>query len=679
MGIYENSDVNKKSSFMENVPLLHPDAYCSDIKLMSLRESMVPSLHLTALQSSSSGVKTFENLMLVTDSSSKPYLLGIDSDSQVSKICSGVSSQILGRLEGPSKAQSVWVSSNLPSCLIVSFLGSTSVLCLQDGVFTELDQSQTKLILSETTISVCDLREGMVVQASRYWVNICSPRTSCMYRSSHGERVICASSSIHYPEVAVALSDGDLVRGRSKVVILQISESSGMVIEKHRREYSHEILELVTIPDGSIVAITADKSILFLSSTLSILTNLAIDFPLKSIALFGNSDILVSTSTGVLLSFNPTTRELTNSTMLSQRPVSFGRSDSAIFAFSSQRYFVFTDDRRSPQRLHPPNSEEFHSLASLGTVVAGVSMLGDVVIFESNVFDHSDLDIERVQIQNLPTKLSGHMIKISNGCLFLGGPTGYPTFVSTTNVSRSFPMMEGTVCGALISPDLMVTYSIHEKSLVLFKLIISDQSLDIIRLLAKPVCSQTDTLVSCIECFDSNGTVILAFENGDIQTWKISEESLPILTRSITQNFPPGSCWVLPLSMDEFVLVHSLVGVFTLTNDLEFTSVSPSFVEDSPLASSITCACVVDQQHVMTGDVWGVVSLYRIPGMPRIGSRLEKCMQVTDISTSVRASSDRINKLVHCRDSRKIIYYTANDVSVGVISSDNFPLNWYWD
>jgi hypothetical protein len=172
---------------------------------------------------------------------------------------------------------------------------------------------------------------------------------------------------------------------------------------------------------------------------------------------------------------------------------------------------------------------------------------------------------------------------------------------------------------------------------------------------------------------------IVAFDNGDTQKWKISDHSLPECMTTTSLNLFRGHSQIFALGHDELVLVHSGYGIFTITKNLEITSVSPSYVEQVPLVNAITSSCVLDHEHIVTGDISGTVTMYKIPAV-RSPSPLGRCMHVTDVKTSIQAAKGKINSLVHCRDKRKLVYFASDDpqVLLGVVSLV-FPSNWYWD
>ena len=649
-----------------------------------------------------------KDLILNTEGRSRPFLLAVDTESQIYTINSGLSSNLLGKIECPTKAQTVWVSRNMPTCFVVSLLGSTSILNYSDGSFTELEQAQTKLVLSDTTIALSDLPDGWVAQASRYWVNIFSSRVSCMYRPSNGERVIALSSSTNHFEVVVAMSEGDLVRGKSKIFILEFSHSSGMIVEKHRRELNHEIIDVRSLSDGSCVAITADKSILFISPTLAIQANLVVDYPLRSLTLYQDKNslsILVSTSTGIVLSLDPVSHSLTGTRVLSQRPVVFGTStvdSSTILAFSPGRYFSISNSIR---RFHPPkDTDELVSITLMNSLYASVTISGDVLFFQtSDEQMNADYDFNQVSsVHNL--SLNGPVLYIANrGYLFLGGPSGFPVYMAssgTSEIARSFPSIEGCTCGVIVDDNWLLVYSVHEKSLIVYKLDFSSSpknELEIIRIFSKPIGSSqfdssslvTDLMIVNQSVGDDTSArlVAVAFSDGEVQMMKINFSSInnfvniKSIPKTVSPGFPQGHSYLSAHSRNGFVLVHSLLGVFTLTSDLQFTSVSPSFVDSEILSTPITCSCVLDQDHILTGDEKGNITLYKIPSR-LIPSSLHQCMLVSERVESVNASQGRINRMVHCRDKRNIVYFASDDpgASLGFVSRQPYSSsNWYWD
>ena len=594
-------------------------------------------------------------------SSAGPKLATIDEDGGVCEVWEGVRGDPLYLIETPSKPTEVFTLLSRPELLVVSLVGATSVLEIQGGTVRELDQSQTRISLSEPTVFCGDGDRGVCVQASRSWVNFFSNVANVVYKTSHSERIVSCSSRLGRAQALIALGDGEL-RGRGRVVLLEVS-AQGEVFEKARKDVLQELVGVALVPGVGSVAITTDNSVLLFSdSDLALKSHLRMNSPLRSIASFQDGTILVGTMTGLVcrIEGSGNVLKLKSTRIVSSEPISFSPSQipGKFFALSRSRSFL-VDSSGELTRIHI-GLDPLSAASSGNSALYAVLAHGAVQVSRMETLDKTTEQkiFSRLHFASFPKNLfdtleydSSHMLLLvrdSPPVIYSGGGAGRQMY-SLGNVDSASAV-------EIAQERFLLVHSI-------------DRGFCLVRNLCETVWIKPETGEEVCGLLQVGESYFMAISKtfSSIDLFSLRLDKVPRLVARKSLGFDLDRVKLHSLQQTaRIILVDASAGVFSLWFEMGSVFVTAVPGPHKPV-SRITASAALDNDTVVTGHEDGTVSVLKIPKSVLIDEKESNfskfspnlCMTTVDTIASLQVSSKPISSLLRSRDGRHVVYLAS--------------------
>jgi hypothetical protein len=593
---------------------------------------------------------------------SNPALIAIASSGNIYELLSGAILESIATMEASMKPLCAFSFRNFPDLFAVSLVGGTVVFRYDGNRICELDQTQTRIALTESSIFCCDIGANYSMQVTKTWINVFTATGNTVYRCEHGNRISASISECATNRIAVGLTDGEL-RGKGRVLLLEVSPN-GQFIEMFRKDFTSEIVGLVITQD-CYVALAADNSLYLLTGSLVLKSHLVLNSPVRSVSNHGNN-VFVSSTSGGLSHFivEHGSLKLLSNRILVNEPVTLVKERDRIYAFSHSRTFVIAPDFSIERIQCGKDSSGFCDVTdSLKLVVSG----GEISLMRSMKSPPSPSVFDGRLLTSVPS-LSGWLPLQQKNSIFLLRPNDSPLLwnrkdKSLMSISSLGPV--ACVCDLSLGNRLYLLTWGSESGLVLTD---TDQFKHVWAIpLSESVAAMTQISVD---------KVMVAFSTGDLAVFEISESVVPKRVSLLSchlRNIKRLAC-----SNGRIFLIDIEAGIFTLIyrstdSALLFTSVSP-LSDKSP----ITASALMDHDRVVIARTNGVIEVYRLPAsmakdeasqlqglVP--GSMPDMCMTVPILVGSYLADGISFTSAVHCGDERNIVYLsTLNGKIFGV-------------
>ena len=572
-------------------------------------------------------------------------LLGTDFEGNVLELFPGFSGEPLIQLESSTKAQGVFSSAHFPKLAIVSLVGGTVVFeSREDGKLVELDQSQTRFGLSDSTLYVGDCMRNVTVQATKSWINLVSSAGNAVFRIPNSERVFACCSRSGSNKVLVGLGDGDL-RGKGRIIILEVLPD-GQIVEKSRRDLMQEIVDVTMVDEHNHYAITSDNSLYHLELTsdmeLKVRHHVVPNMALKSVTCNSNAGVLVSTATGALIEFN------TNLELLSRRVVcgeSISLSDplsmdnqQMVVIQSASRSYLFTNDEIFSLDIHKDVSVS--SLAIGERYMFGICQ-GDVVVASKpsmefkRVFSFAKIANFNHKIEIFPTDNDSLCVTSRDATysMSIAHPHTCEALYTFPSADLSIPVVVNGQNGMLVWGQAQMHLVVERK--ILWTVPFPD-------------------LVTSI-CQHGQDRFALSTNEGIIHVFSLSAESVAKLVASVTTEWT--SVRLMSASSSRLVVIDTAGGgvstCLVRDRDITFSSVpSPSLEK-----FQVTACTMVTDSLVVLGSSTGRIRLVEIPGSVAVdevsgmkglipNSNPDMCLTVTEVVGELEMHKGPISSMV---------------------------------
>lgn len=600
------------------------------------------------------------SLALISDRDGDRSLLSFGTD-HMSRLRTGIPMDRLVTLEPATKAQRLFASSSRPHELYVSCVGGTLVLdASASGKLVEVEQGQTKIVQSEPSVYIGDCGETGLVQVTRGWVNRVSNGMGFLFRPLTSEKMVAAASSRSCESIFLGLGEGEL-RGRGRVVLLGLER--GILSETCRKDVLQEVVDVGVVGEKFVVLLS-DNSVHLLSGSLATLSQLVLNVPVKSLVVVSRETILVGTTTGLVCSVSETDQErltLSSSRVLANEPVSLSLLNGGAVACTPSRQFFVTSTVQRIQLL-----DGVEGVVQIGNLVAAFQpFTGEVSLFRPpadmanvNNFFHRSAFSE-INGGDLTASIS-----LGDGDQLLLVKNSQPILIRH---GQAFSCNLGKVTCAASHEGLLVTFCAHKSLLSLYQV---DGGFS-------QVWEREFPLVQGMAIVRKDRLVV-TLPGGEFRVYSLDVGSVGILKyRFLSEKFKNGENFLIH-EFGKIFLVNSQLGVacLVLTKDgIMFTSVPNP---PNPL-SPITTFSVIDEHSIMTGS-GDQILLHRIPSKPSPAASERMCMAATTAELIARTES-KIRSLLHCGDSRRIVYFSSEGGQVGALvpRGDGGAANWFWD
>ena len=626
-------------------------------------------------------------------------LAAIDTAGRMCELWQGVRGQPLHVIETPSKSTSVFSIRSMPDLFVVSYIGGTVVLEIKNEVVSELEQSQTRISLSDGTVYCGDANNGICVQATRSWVNFFSKTGNAVYKCSHAERIFACSSQLGSGQVLIALGDGEL-RGRGRVILLGISDQ-GEVVETARKDLLQEVIDVEHVPGVGNVVITTDHSMLLLSANeLALKSHLKFNSPLKSVmSICRSGSFLVGTMTGLLsrVEIDNDALKIVLTQIISSEPVNLIPSviEGKGLALTQNRSFL-VDSYGNVSRLH----------IGTGSVVSA-AFLGDQWSLVCAVTGQGVVELSR--LTNYEEKISDEKIEYFSSKFFASIPRGTiidtvsygssqlvliikdspPIILSSSGKAKELTSLGrvGTACTVDVGKMLLLTYSLEcGYSLLNLK---HDDACELVWM--KPEID----IIESVGQIPSRDLFISVSSSGIVRVFSLSADSVPHLILENTYDFPgPNKLLFWKDNPNRIVLVNAFRGIFCLAYSTDKKMIVTAVTYNRPREQpAITASALLDQDTVVAAEA-GNIAVYKIPESvshdetsPIAFAALtfpDLCMATVDLAASLEISdSYSVSSLLRCSHIDRSIVYFACGKTVGAVvpsRNDGFALksNWAW-
>lgn len=626
------------------------------------------SFAVTQFGGSQKSTKQISNLVVACHTDERRVIC-VDESGSFSRLSFGTPCELLVRLESPTKSLSVFGIPTFPNLTVVSTVGGTLVLDSRGGKLLELDQTQTRVALSDMTVYCGAFPAGLGVQATKNWVNVFSASTNYVYKPENGQKVIACASDIRSNTIGVVLGDGDL-RGRGRVITLELSQD-GRLVERARKDFLQELTGIVLSANG-IVVLTSDNSIQLLDAfTLSLKSHLKVNAPLKSIACLEDK-LLVSSATGLLceVGVSDSGLQLLSTRLVANEPVSLVGTG-VQFAVSQNRVFRISGPELNLQRLQTPHDTSGLFQVSDSVIAAVVS--GDICLFRltASALFHTQPLASLSHDYPKPSEVLA--VKGSIFSIFAGQtpPLSVNVFAghnvqilhSLGSVTTACVLeLEGAQCILSWSPEA--------------GLVLTEGS---VHLWSK---TESEKMVAMTQLTPTSA--ICGFRSGKLVVMHISRSQ-------VASTVCERSTWLTDLRklvvMDQriFAITES-TGVYTLIfrdsdRALLFTALSPSNVTGELV--SVTASAILDNDHVVIGESSGRMTVMRVPSSVRNDEKSQLrgfsstadpalCMTVMEPVASIDLGV-AVLAAVSSDDDRRIVYLSTSDGRFWAVSPVTLP------
>lgn len=601
------------------------------------------------------GFPDFLSSLALIESNDGVQLLGINNEGALNRIHAGYSSQILVALEGQTKAVHVFSSGHFPGTAIVSLVGGSLVLEWRDGRLVELDQSQTRFGLSESTIYVGDCMRNVAVQATRSWVNLVSAAGNAVFRVPNAERVFACSSRAGSNKVLISVGDGDL-RGKGRVIVLEVL-ADGRIVEKAKLDFLQEVVDVTMIDGSRFAVITADNSIYSLSltdDTIKVTSHLVPNMALRSISAFSNQDILVGSNTGVLvrLRIDPMTEQLSveSSRMICAEGLHVHDSITLegkefVLGQSPSMSFLFLKGDLEVIRIEAQKDVPISSLVIGEKHMIGVSN-GDLLLLSRPPFDLGHARCSISLISELPS---------GSNCVKIFQPSPNATNILLTTANSSPLLLDLADCSdvrdiySMGVLDVSTPLSLDKERPFLLGWSRDEGSLSLFEYFPSTKGFQTLWRMPFLEpihrmCQMDNERFAITTSGGTFAIYSLHSDAVPrVLASTRIPGKEVGCVEIFSVSPTRLVMVNRADGGVSTcfhrqnARDIVFTSVpNPT---SSPV--SVSACCTADVDLVVIGTADGRVRLVAVPasagsdeqsGMSNLAASMDSdlCMATTE-------------------------------------------------
>ena len=626
------------------------------------------SFAVTQFCGSQKSTKEISNLV-VTCHTDERRVICVDESGSFCRLGFGTHCKLLVRLEPPTKSLAVFGIPTFPNLTVVSTVGGTLVLDSRGGKLVELDQTQTRIALSDMTVYCGSFPGGLGVQATKNWVNVFSASNNYVYKTENGQKVIACASDIRSQTIGVVLGDGDL-RGRGRVITLELSQD-GSLVGKTRKYFLQELTGIV-LSDYGIVVLTSDNSIQLLDpSSLSLKSHLKVNAPLKSIACLADK-ILVSSATGLLceVGVSDSGLQFLSTRLVANEPVTLVGTG-VQFAVSQNRVFRISGPELNLERLQtPPDTSGLFQISD--SVIAAV-VSGDICLFRltdsAPFYTHPLMRLppdyprpsELLAVKgSIFSIFAGHALALSVN-VFAGH--NVQILHSLGSVTTACVLeLEGAQCILSWSPEAGLVLT--EGSVHLWSKTESEQMVAMAQL--------------------TPNSVICGFRSGKMVVMQISR-------CQVASTVSERSTWLtdlrklIVLNQRIFAITES-TGVYTLIfrdsdRALLFTAISPSHVTGERF--SVTASAILDNDHVVIGESSGRMTVMRVPTCVRNDEKSHLrgfsstadpalCMTVMEPVASIDLGV-AVLAAVSSDDARRIVYLSTSDGRFWAVSPVTLP------
>jgi hypothetical protein len=572
-------------------------------------------------------------------------LLGTDFEGNLLELFPGLSSEPLVQLDSSTKAQAVFAPVHFPRLAVVSLVGGTVVFeSREDGKLVELDQSQTRFGLSDSTLYVGDCMRNVTVQATKSWINLVSSAGNAVFRIPNSERVFACCSRPGSNKVLVGLGDGDL-RGKGRVLILEVL-SDGQIVEKSRRDLMQEIVDVTMVDEQNHYAITSDNSLYHLELTpdveLKIRHHVVPNMALKSVTCNSNTGVLVSTATGALLEFN-TTLELVSRRVICGESISLSdplsvENQQMVVIQSVSRTYLFTNGEIVPLGIHKDVSVS--SLAIGERYLFGISQ-GDVVVASKPRMDFSRV-FSFSKIANFDHKIEIVQNDSDSLCLTSRDATYSMSILHphSTEALYTFPSADLSIHVVVDGRNGMLVWGQAELHLVVERIVLWTVPFP-------------DVVLSM--CQHGQDRFAVSTNEGLIHVFSLSAHSVPKLVASVVTEWT--AVRLMSASRSRLVVVDTTSGgvstCLVRESDMTFSSVpNPSFE-----GFKVSACTMVTDSLVVLGSTTGRIRLVEIPSSVTIdetsgmkglipNSHRDLCLTVTEVVGELEMHKGPISSMV---------------------------------
>lgn len=627
-------------------------------------------------------------------------LAAIDTAGRMCELWQGVRGQPLHVIETPSKSTSVFSIRSMPDLFVVSYIGGTVVLEIKNGVVSELEQSQTRISLSDGTVYCGDAHNGICVQATRSWVNFFSKTGNAVYKCSHAERILACSSQLGSGQVLIALGDGEL-RGRGRVILLGISDQ-GEVVETARKDLLQEVIDVEHVPGVGNVVITTDHSLLLLSANeLGLKSHLKFNSPLKSVmSIFGSASFLVGTMTGLLsrVERDKDALKIVSTRIISSEPVNLISSviEGKGLALTQNRSFL-VDSYGNVSRLHIGTGSVV-SAAFLGdqwslvcaVTGQGVVELSKLTNYEEKISNYDESEYFSTKFfASIPRGKIIDTISYGSSQLIVIIKDSPPIVLSSSRGAKELVSLGrvGAACTVVLGKILLLTFS-PECGYSLLNLN-DDDACALVWM--KPEID----IIESVGQIPNRDFFISVSSSGIVRVFSLSADSVPYMILENKYDFPgPNKLLFWKDNPNRIVLVNAFRGVFCLAYSTDKKMIVTAVTYNRPREQpAITASALLDQDTVVAAEA-GNIAIYKIPESvshdetsPIAFAALtfpDLCMATVDLAASLEiCDSYSVSSLLRCSHIDRSIVYFACGKTVGAVvpsKNDGFALksNWAW-
>ena len=640
------------------------------------------------------GYPDYLSSLALIESNDGVKLLGINNQGALNRVHPGYSAELLVVLEGQTKAVNVFSSAHFSGTAIVSLVGSSLVLEWRDGRLVELDQSQTRFGLSESTIYVGDCMRNVAVQATRSWVNLVSSAGNAVFRVPNAERVFACSSRAGSNKVLVSVGDGDL-RGKGRVIVLEVL-ADGRIVEKAKRDFLQEVIDVTMVDSSRFAVITADNSIYSLSLAedhLKITSHIVPNMALKSITTFSNQDVIVGSNTGVVvrLRLDPMAEQLSveSSRMICAEalnvsdPITIDGHE-FILAQSSTQSFLLSNGDLEVIRIEAQKDLPISSLVIGEHNMFGISS-GDLLVLSRPPFELPKAKCSISAISKLPSGSS--CLKIfqpapNTSHVFLTMADSSPLLLDLANPSDARDLY------SMGSLDVAIPVSLNEdRSAVLGWSQSRDEgSLSLLEYLPSTKGFQTLWTVPFLEqifriCQIDNERFAVTTSEGTLSIYSLYADAVPRVLASIKIPGQDVSCVeIFSVSPTRLVLINREDGGVSTcfhrpdVRDIVFTSV-PSPVS-SPV--SVSACSIADPDLAFIGTTDGRIRLVAVPASAavdeqstmknlKLATQPDLCMATTETVGELVISPNQAIASMVANPETGVVYFSTQ-TGLGVLS-----------
>ena len=607
-------------------------------------------------------------------------LSAFDSENTLFELSPGICGEDMHVVETASKPVGVFSLETRPGLVVISLITTTTVLEIENGVISELDQSQTRISLSESTIYCGDSSSGVCVQAAKSWVNFFSKTGNIVYKCASSERIVACSSKLGHREVLVALGEGEL-RRRGRIVLLEASDLGDAVIETRRNDILQEVLDVELVPGKGNVAITVDNSILLFSAhDLSLKSHIKLNSPLCSITSFQSGSVFVGTMTGLLCGLDITGEsEALTTRIISSEPItlfpSFAPPGKALALCKSRSYFVdgSTGDLCRVHIGQETISAAFVPSRNENELDYCFSVTSKGVVYMSRLSLAKFCAHDELFTQNFITSFPSSDETIvnlveSSSHLILLVKDSFPIFFNPKNKSAEIITSLGRVSAACaLGSDFLIAHS-PETGYCLLKqgrLVVWTKPADL-----------EDTVQSIVLL--SSGYFVAVTSTGIVKVYTLEEDAVPKLVTQRDLQLSAGGINKLFLATcnpNRIFLINCIRGIFTLA--FAFNTILVTALQHCATGSIISASALLDDDTVVTGHSDGEIRIFKVPKSVADDEKsdvffrmrsapMDLCMTTIDLIASLHVESP-VTSLIRSFDKNQRIVYVACANALGAI------------